>query len=444
MLSMLGAVEISLLQEGFAIDLGWLEKFIRILIEGIGITGVGIIVFTLILKAITLPFDIYQRVKMRKQTLIMRNMQPELEKLQKQYANDKNMYSQKMMELYKKNGYSMFGACLPMIISMIILIVAFSSLNTYSQYANLAMYENMAHEYNAYILSNSITEEEAQESEIWEETRDGETFVVIKSSAAEKFVFVEYNKGETNPTMIYKIDTDKLYVLEKETIDGLISASETSLSVEQACKDFVIKNAGLAAAESYRNNPPSFLWIKNIWYPDVSYDSPIQSYEKFVGQLNSDMILADGTEIDKKEIKTVVTEQFYNSITAQLTEEKDQANGYFILIILSIGLMVLSQFITMKSQKESNQYQTADGSGMKQQKIMMIMMPLIYAIFAFMYSSAFSLYMTMSSVIGILVTVISNVVIGRIFAIKEAEEVKKKYTRELPAYMRKKDDNKKK
>ena len=132
MLSLL-SVPVSLLEEGFYIDLNWLGKIVRAIIEGVGAVGLGVIVFTLILKLITTPFDVYQRVKMRKQSLIMRDMKDDLDKLQKQYANDKQTYSIKMMELQKKNGYSMFGACLPMIISFVILIVAISAFQSFSQ-----------------------------------------------------------------------------------------------------------------------------------------------------------------------------------------------------------------------------------------------------------------------------------------------------------------------
>ena len=124
-MTLLSSVSVSMLQDGYRIGLDWLGRFVQTIIESVGIIGVGIICFTLILKAITLPFDIYQRVKTRKQTLIMRGMKDDLDKLQKQYANDKTMYNQKMMELYKKNGYSMFGACLPMIISFAVIIIAF-------------------------------------------------------------------------------------------------------------------------------------------------------------------------------------------------------------------------------------------------------------------------------------------------------------------------------
>ena len=131
------SVAIPLLEEGFYIGLNWLGQVVRAIIEWVGPVGLGVIVFTLILKLITTPFDIYQRIKMRKQSLIMRDMKDDLDKLQKQYANDKQTYSMKMMELQKKNGYSMFGACLPMIISFVILIVAISAFQSFSQYANL-------------------------------------------------------------------------------------------------------------------------------------------------------------------------------------------------------------------------------------------------------------------------------------------------------------------
>lgn len=456
LLSLLNDVSFPLLESGFYIPLNWLEKFIKILIEGVGITGLGIIVFTLILKAITLPFDIYQRVKMRKQTLIMRNMQEDLDKLQKQYANDKTMYNQKMMELYKKNGYSMFGACLPMIVSLVILMVAFWALNGYSQYANLALYENMASAYNDAILVHSVEGDDYQldgegdlkivwnENSSFEKEKDGVTLVYTMSKDldgikrmsvkvkddADKYLYYTYSLETTKVKKDYQIDTERLYASQKSAIDAI--KTEKNMTTEEACLQFVVDLGAEAAAKSYRDNPPSFLWIKNIWYPDVSYNHPVQTYSEFVSSRfvsGVEVTLQDGT---KAKVNSIVTEQLYNNITSKLDEEKTQPNGYFILIVLSIGLMVLSQFISMKSQKESNKYQTVDGSGAASQKMMMIIMPLIYAIFAFMYSASFSIYMTMSSLISILVTVFSNLIIGRIFRKKEEEEFIKAHSRTVP------------
>ena len=133
------------------IQLNWIGTVIQWLIEGIGIIGVGIIVFTLILKTIVLPLDIYSRIKTKKQSLIMEKMRPQMEKLQKQYANDKNLYQQKVMELQKKSGYSMFSACLPMIVSLVIFIVVFNAFSTYSQYATLESYNDMVRDYNSVV-----------------------------------------------------------------------------------------------------------------------------------------------------------------------------------------------------------------------------------------------------------------------------------------------------
>ena len=115
-----------------------------------------------------------------------------------------------------------------------------------------------------------------------------------------------------------------------------------------------------------------------------------------------------------------------------MKDETTTPNGYFIMIILSIGLMVLSQFISMRSNKESNQYQTVDGSGARTQKMMLIIMPLMYAIFAFMYSAAFSIYMIISSAVSIIVTLLSNLVIGLVFKSKEVKEEKQQNVRLLP------------
>ena len=453
--------------EGYRIGLDWLGKFAQAIIEGVGSIGFGIIVFTLVLKAITLPFDIYQRVKMRKQNLVMKQMQPELEKLQKQYANDKNMYNQKMMELYKKNGYSMFGACLPMILSLVILIVAFQGFRTYSQYSNLSMYENMSSVYNAAILEYSprgedylltegyLTLKEADESAekipwVMDEsfTKDGVlykmTMVKVGGEEAKDVKYLEVRpaamSGDKFMWYRYSLESqyiEKQYYLEEEALKQNEKITEEIKNVEnfdslsEEMKQANYRSAvAKIGAESVRNwygkGQSGFLWVKNVWYPEVSYSHPIQSYKTLSKELNKKVTLQTG---EKKELSSVLTATQYDNITSELTAAKKAPNGYFILIILSIGFMVLSQFITMRSSKESNKYQTVDGQGAKTQKIMMIMMPLIYAVFAFMYSAAFSIYMTMSSIVSLIVTLLSNLIIGRVFKKKEQAAVIEQYSR---------------
>ena len=180
--------------------------------------------------------------------------------------------------------------------------------------------------------------------------------------------------------------------------------------------------AGREAAErSYDENKNSFLWVKNIWLPDTSYNHPVQGYNDFRNSASK--------------VGVEITSEFYeNELTANLSYEKGAANGYYILIVISIGSMFLSQFIVSKSNKAQNELQTADGRGKKTQRVMMIVMPIIFGIFSFMYSAAFSIYMIISNLFGILSTVLINLVIDSKFKKIEEREIQEKYQRRVPRH----------
>ena len=127
-----------------------------------------------------------------------------------------------------------------------------------------------------------------------------------------------------------------------------------------------------------------------------------------------------------------ITQDFYNEVSYNLAGEKSAANGYYILIVISIGSMFLSQFIMAKSNKAQNELQTADGRGKKTQRVMMIVMPLIFGAFSFMYSAAFSIYMITSNLFGILSTVLINLIIDAKFKKIEEREIQEKYNKRIP------------
>ena len=112
----------------------------------------------------------------------------------------------------------------------------------------------------------------------------------------------------------------------------------------------------------------------------------------------------------------------FEEITAGMSDEKSQPNGYLILVILSIGVMFLSQFLTNKMQKAQMELQTVDGQAAQTSKMMMWMMPIMFGVFAFIYTASFSLYMIASSVISLLVTVLTNYFVEKHFAKKAAQE----------------------
>lgn len=415
----------------------WLATFIKTLITGIGIVGVGVIVFTLILKTIVLPFDIFQRINQKKQALKMEQMRPELEKLQKQYANDKQTYSMKMMELYKKNNYSMFSACLPMILSMVILIVAFQELNGYSQYANLQTYKDMVNSYNQAILAHCPDLESPTDTV----KIDNQTYNRYISSDDDDSMYIYYivaidENGEETGTKEYYIDEEKCYSSNKSAVDEYMETE--SLSKLDAVLLVVKSEARAAAAASFKEVHESFLWINNIWYADTTFNTTVaKDYSTFTSKITKTDFVDENGNKYKDSISNIISEATYNEITYDLTEEKSEYNGYFILVALSIGMMFLSQFIAMKSQKAQNDLGTVDGQGKKTQKIMMIIMPVIFGIFAFSYSAAFSIYMIISSAYSILTMVITNALVTVAFNKKEEKMMREKYNRVAPAKNRK-------
>ena len=86
--------------------------------------GWSIVIFTILIKVLLMPLDIKNRKGMRK----MAKIQPELNKLQKKYANDKQKLQQKQSEMMKKEHYSPLSGCLPLLIQMPILFAMFGAM----------------------------------------------------------------------------------------------------------------------------------------------------------------------------------------------------------------------------------------------------------------------------------------------------------------------------
>jgi len=74
----------------------------------------AIAVLTLLINLLVLPLTLRQQKSSRK----MQEFQPEIEKLQKKYAKDKERLSQEQMKLYKEAGINPMAGCLPLLIQM--------------------------------------------------------------------------------------------------------------------------------------------------------------------------------------------------------------------------------------------------------------------------------------------------------------------------------------
>jgi len=112
--------------------MGFLNSLLLTLIKAlqtfINNYAVTIIIFTILIKLVVMPLNL----KSRKSTQRMQLVQPKMKELQDKYKNDQEKLNQKLQELYRKEGVSPMGGCLPMIVSMFVLFAMFYALRTFA------------------------------------------------------------------------------------------------------------------------------------------------------------------------------------------------------------------------------------------------------------------------------------------------------------------------
>lgn len=215
--------------------------------------GLTIILVTLAIKLIMLPFDFYNRYINKRNSSKMAVIQPELEKLQKRYGGNKDVLNQKTMELYKKHNYNVMGSCLGMLLNMVLTMVVFftlfSGLNKIASYKIYTEYTTLQTTYEQTIGGQLVEEVEGEQKVVKVKLEDGSTIALNEAKVE-----------EANQAVITKYDEIK----------------------------------------------ESFLWIKNIWRPDTNA-SVMLSYDDFVSN----------TKVSESEINEQVYYQVTNPIRAK-------------------------------------------------------------------------------------------------------------------------------
>ena len=96
--------------------------------------------------------------------------------------------------------------------------------------------------------------------------------------------------------------------------------------------------------------------------------------------------------------------------------------------------MLISQIVMNKMNKSQVELSTVEGengTSAMTQKMMTWMMPLMFGFFSFMYTASFSIYMVVSSLFGLLSTLLINFCVEKGFerqAAKEAHDLDLKRT----------------
>lgn len=419
----------------------WIINIIIWLVSISGSITLGVVLFTFLLKLVTLPFDFVSRKSTRKNSLKMEEMRPELEKLQRQYADNKELYQRKMMALYKKNGYSMFGACLPTIVTLVIFIIALNGFSAYSQYQNRQYFYNMQQSYNSvvydgfetdndYIVKNADGTVTINADKIYNDTikvgnpaiNVGTHEIIVEDASVDSnkkmsikttngYIIFTPNYEEINNQVSITISPKAYRIIAEKlpntlTLDGKTFSQYKLENDGKTEVDFLKEIGRERSAERFRTENEGFLWVKNIWITDSSMKNPVEKNHTAFNSANG----------------AAISEADYNELTFNLTEEKSTPNGYFILVALTALSSLLMQLIMSKSQKAQMELQTVNGQGAQSQKFMTWLMPIMMAVFSFMYTAAFSIYIILSSIISLITTALINYFVDKKFKKERAKK----------------------
>ena len=333
----------------------FIAKLMYGLNENIKVFGWTVIVFTVILKLVLSPLDIWQRVVSRRNAKAMERMRPQLEALAEKYGDDKQRYQQEQMALYKKEKYSMLGACLPSLVTIIVFIVIFAGFREMVGYQFAQDYKQS---YN--VFETAMTEQLGEDYESMDMTQEN----------AEKYAAAVEN-------------------------------------AQQKVYDFYFSAEQVEARK--------FLWIHNIFVSD-SWKEGVPNYLVVTGQEGFAMSKITGVMKDEYELvmgKVIGADLAGYGSGAKWNGLLLLPVFSIVLSFLSQKLLTKSQGTPPPSPNGKS------GDSMQaNMKMMQYFMPIMIGVFALFYSAAFALYTFTSSFVAIVFQLIFALV-GKILDKRE-------------------------
>lgn len=198
---------------------------------------IAIFLFTLLVRLLMFPLNI----KSQKSAADRARLAPRLERIQKKYANDRQKLAQKQQALYEKEGVSMTGGCLPMLVQMIVLFSVIAVI-----YKPLTYIQRMDAE-DISICATAVTDA-MKEDGTWDEKKD-------KGNFSEKSYYLEMNlmdKVDTYEEQIRAALTEKKDAQKADEVIGVLRETK---------EQFSIFGVSLLQQPSYTGILPNWLWI---------------------------------------------------------------------------------------------------------------------------------------------------------------------------------------
>ncbi len=367
--------------------------------------SVGSYIWAVILVAIIIRFlfvvlDVINKKTSMKNNVIMAKMKPELDAIQKKYGYDTRLMQQKQSEIYKKYQFGMMGACLPMLINLVLQFVVFltlwNALRSVSEYNIVNKYEDMKNIYANVIALNEngdITSSYTDGDELSIEIVGNKLHVVINGGPHD-ILLENITKDEESNSRIY----DKIHKYVDKGTTEAPNADYVGTELSEKLVDWAVK----LATQNYEENQESFMWIKNI-YKAESPTSPLFNEKEIKNYLSK---YYTKTEKATEKANDYEGKIFKFVITNGVGKKDFGKNGYYILTIIAMVVSFLSLWL-------SNFMMKGQAGQQKQSKIMYFIMPLIMGIFTFMYTSLFAVYIIVGQLMMLVLTPLTTIIVKK-------------------------------
>ena len=396
------------------------EKIIMAFNGGIQNYAWAIIVLTIVIKVILLPLDFFNKKVTVKNTKVQAAIQPEIEKIQKKYGNNKQMINQKTMELYKKHNYNVTGSCIMMLVYMaltlFVFFTLFSGLNSMAAYKVGNQYQNIEMTYNKVAYGIEYDNEGKTVDNETDFEKYNKAYSLAYQSAKTTLMT---EKGYAEESQLTEQEIESLTNIAKNAGNLAIPGKTIEEIKEEIKKEIVV---------AYNNGKESWLWIDNVWQSDVPWKKSLTSFKEYTSL----------ARISYKDDVTAETETFKLRPTAQkqadqakfeeimgMLESENRVNGYLIIPILAVAVNVLSMLasqgkLKLPKKKKKEEVETEQKPAKKGGIVMLVLLPLLMGYISISYNAVFALYILISSLIGLVTTPLIN------FAIKKWEEIAEK------------------
>lgn len=354
-----------------ATPLGWLMKLCYTLIKNYGI---ALLIFTFITRIVVFPLNI----KQQKSTARMSMLSPQLEKIKKKYANNKEKLNEETMKLYQKENINPMASCLPMVITLVILWamipVIYSPLTYVSDAKKSDVETSNTLITDLYVSSSEMKKNDTSFEKLLKENDND--WDKIKKVLSDSDKYPKTNKNIDSDSKWYELEkaVEKHSNIDEFMNSGEISANLAETRPELVTFDFIHK--GLKDKGEFADILP-------------------ESVRKAAEDFNYEVFGLSLGIIPK-----------WNDLSV-------------LIPVISAVLQLACTIISQRYSKKNNPAAANLGGGMK---IMFYAMPLFSLWIGFSYPAGLGLYWIYSSLFALIQTIVLN----KVYTPERVQEMVKK------------------